>query len=322
MKIRSILIKSFVFFATILFFPQAAFGIGQTTDPIILKDALRGSTFQKEVIVVNTEKESFLIDIKEEGDIAGWVKFFKMDDLKNPINAVYLKAGERINLFAQITIPIDIQNGKYSGFISVIQKPKSEVASEGSSSSVSQKIDRKIDIEVSDKENISVKASVIPEKYDLEENESLKVRLIYDNQGNVAVKPDINLKIKKDEKILFSISYSFAEGIEAIKPMAVFEVPSIEIPVSTLEKGRYVAEFDFVVDKEVVSTRRVKFTIGEVLDKGEAGSKSILAMALNGNYKNWIIPGLTGIFVIVFAVYGFHKTKKKKSYVKRKKINF
>lgn len=319
-KAKKILFKSLVFLALLSFFPQIAFGIGQTTDPIIINDALRGETFQKEVIVVNTGKESFLIDVKEEGDIAGWVKFFKMNDLKNPIDGVYLKAGERINLFAQITIPIDAKNGKYSGFISVIQKPKSEAVEEGSSSSVSQKIDRKVDIEVSDKENIAIKVSVIPEKYDLKENESLKVRLIYDNQGNVAVKPDINLKIKKDEKVLFNITYPFSEDTEAIKPKAIYEVPSVEIPTSMLENGKYVAEFDFIIDTKVVSTKRVKFTIGEVLEKKEeAGSKGVLTMAAKGNYKNWIISGLAGIFAIAFMVYGFSKVKNKRLYVKKLK---
>ncbi len=319
MKTKSIIFKSIVFLA-VLIFPRIVFGIGQTTDPIIINDALRGSTFQKEVIIVNTEKESFLIEVKAEGDINGWVKFFKKNNLKDPIDSIMLKAGEKANLFAEIAIPEDAKNGKYSGTISAIKKPKSEAASYGSSSSVSQKIDRKVDITVNDKENIALKALVIPEKYDLSEKEPLKVRLIYDNQGNVAIKPEINLKIKKDEKILFNISYPFSEDTEAIKPKAVYEVPLIEVPTSMLEKGIYIAEFAFVVDEKNISTERVKFTIGEVTEKNTADNKDRVTIESIGSYKNWIISGLAGIFAIAFMIYGFSIVKKKKRiYIKKLK---
>ncbi len=317
-KIKNLLFKSLVFFALLCIFPPSAFGIGQTTDPIIINDALRGGTFQKEMIVVNTDKEASLIDIKAEGDISGWVKFFKKNDLKNPIAAILLQAGENANLFAEITIPKDIKNGKYSGFIGVIKKPKEESGS-GTFAFVAQKIDRRVNITVNDKENIEIKASVIPEKYDLDEKEPLKVRLIYDNQGNVSIKTDLNFKIKKDEKILFNITYPFSEDTEAIKPKAVYEVPSIEVPTSMLKKGKYVAEIDFVVDKKTISTERFKFIIGKVMEEN-APDKAVTGA--NNNYLNWIISGLAGLFTLTFMIYSFSKAKKKKEAVKKVKIIF
>lgn len=324
MELKSLFFKSLMFFAAILVFPQIALGIGQTTDPIIINDALRGQTFQKEMIVLNTDKESTLVGIKAEGDIAAWTKFYKTNNLKNPIDAVLLKAGERVNLFAQIAIPKDIRNGKYSGFLSVTKTPKSEVASAGSSSSVLQKIDRKVDITVKDTQNIELNVSVIPEKYDLEEKEPLKVRFIYDNQGNVAVEPEINLKIKEDDKVLFNINYPFSEGVEAIKPKAVFEIPPIEVPTSMLEKGRYAAEFDFVVDGKSVANNRFMFSVGQVAPQSAAitqnapDAKSKVSMTTVGSYKNWIISGLFGIFAIAFMIYSFAKPKKKKKvYIKK-----
>lgn len=107
MELKKTFIGIIVLSAVLAVLPQSAFGIGQTTDPVIINDALRGGTFQKEMIVINTDKEATVIAIESGGDIAGWVKFFKINDLKNPITSLIMKAGERSNLFAQITIPKD-----------------------------------------------------------------------------------------------------------------------------------------------------------------------------------------------------------------------
>lgn len=322
MKISNGLMIKKLFFTSIsllvisCFFPQVVFGIGQTTDPIIINDALRGETFQKEMIIMNTDKESTLVQIKAEGDIEGWTKFYKSNDLKNPIDSILMKAGARANLFAEISVPDDIKNGKYSGSLSAVRTPKSEVASSGSSSAVTQKIDRQVNITVSDKENIEIKVSVIPDKYDLDEEEPLNVRLIYDNQGNVSVKPEVGVKIKKDDKELFNISYPFAEGVEAIKPKAVFEVPSIQIPTSMLEKGRYAFEFDFKVDGKSVSSDRFVVAIGDV---PPASPVNKVAVTTDNNYKNWIISALVGAVALMFTIYSFSKSKKKEKYIKKSK---
>jgi uncharacterized membrane protein len=274
MKMKKALFGSLALFAFLLVFPQAVFGIGQTTDPIIINDALRGQTIQREVIVVNTEKTESVIAIMAEGDIADWAKFFDKSDLENPITEMTMDAGATKNVLAEITVPEDVKNGEYLGSIGVTKKTENEINSE-SSASVSQKINRKVEITVSDDENISIKVSVIPEKYDLEEKESIKVRVIYDNQGNVAVRPDMNVKIKRDDKALFSITYPFSEETQSIKPKAVSEVPRIEIPTATLDKGNYTAEVDFVVDQKTISTESFKFSIGASVNGANDNFKSL-----------------------------------------------
>jgi uncharacterized membrane protein len=274
MKMKKALFGILAIFAFLFVLPQAVLGIGQTTDPIIINDALRGQTFQKEVIIVNSEKTKSVIEVLAEGDIAEWAKFFDKSDLTNPITEITMDAGVTKNILAEIAIPEDVKNGKYAGFIGVTKKTENEISSE-SSASVAQKINRKVEITVSDVENISIKVSVIPEKYDLEEKESLKVRLIYDNQGNVAVRPDMNVKIKKEDKILFSITYPFSEETQSIKPKAVSEVPGIEIPTATLEKGSYAAEIDFVVDQKIISMESFRFSIGASVNGANDNFKSL-----------------------------------------------
>jgi len=305
MKMKRMLFKGFVIFAFLLVLPQAVLGIGQTTDPIIINDALRGQTFQKEIIVVNTEKTESVIAVMAEGDIAEWTKFFDKSDLINPITEMTMEAGATKNILAEIAIPEDIKNGDYLGSIGVTKKTENEISSE-SSASVSQKINRKVEIKVSDEENISIKVSVIPEKYDMEEKESIKVRIIYDNQGNVAVRPDMNVKIKRDDKTLFSITYPFSEETQSIKPKAVFEVPGVEIPTAMLGKGTYAAEIDFAVDQKTIATENFKFSIGAIVKgNNNNGLESLGFVSRIGGGNStlgWILIG--GFVVILLIIIG------------------
>lgn len=309
--------------AFLFVFPQMAFGIGQTTDPIIIDNALRGQTFQKEVIIVNTEKTESVIEITAEGDIAEWTKFFDKNDLESPITELNMEAGATKNILAEIAIPEDVKNGEYLGSIGVTKKSENKISSE-SSASVAQKINRRVEIKVSDVENISIKVSVIPEKYDLEEKESIKIRLIYDNQGNVAVKPDMNVKIKKDDKTLFSITYPFSEEIGPIKPGAVSEVPGIEIPTTTLEKGNYAAEIDFIVDQKTISTENFKFSIGAGV-KGSNNNFEPLGFAARIGGGNlifgWVLIGGFFIILIVIGVLGRKRMSDRLNSDKNKKIS-
>lgn len=302
---KRMLFKGFVIFAFLLVLPQAVLGIGQTTDPIIINDALRGQTFQKEIIVVNTEKTESVIAVMAEGDIAEWTKFFDKSDLINPITEMTMEAGATKNILAEIAIPEDIKNGDYLGSIGVTKKTENEISSE-SSASVSQKINRKVEIKVSDEENISIKVSVIPEKYDMEEKESIKVRIIYDNQGNVAVRPDMNVKIKRDDKTLFSITYPFSEETQSIKPKAVFEVPGVEIPTAMLGKGTYAAEIDFAVDQKTIATENFKFSIGAIVKgNNNNGLESLGFVSRIGGGNStlgWILIG--GFVVILLIIIG------------------
>lgn len=307
---KIVLLKSIMLFAMFSLFPQIASAIGQTTDPIIINDALRGETFEKELIIVNTEKESAAIEIAAGGDIAEWTKFFKTNDLKNPITIVDLKAGEKINLLAELSIPLDVKNGTYSGVISAIKKPKDAESSSESSVSISQKIDRKVEIEVNDEENISIRVSVIPSKFDYEEKESLKVRFIYDNQGNVSVRPDVNFKIKKNDKAVFNITFPFPEDVQSIKPKAIYEIPGIEVPTVTLENGQYVAKIDFVVDQKTISTEKFGFSIGRVAGISAFFGENIITIVKQSIYQNWTALALIAIITFIFVVFSFLKSRK------------
>ncbi len=281
-KLKNVLLGSFALLAVVAFFPQGAFGIGQTTDPIVIKDAMRGKEYQENMIVINTEKEDAKIGLTADGQIGGWAKFYAQDDLKNVITETSMKAGESRNIIVVFTAPSDAPNGEYNGFVSAIKKGIEMSSKDTSGVSVSQKIDRKVVITVSDKENVLFEVSVIPKTYDLKKDELLSIRLVYDNRGNVSITPQAQIKIKslqddgRENKTVYSSIFPYPEDQAPVKAGAIYEIPAIEIPTNKFEKGKYLVEMNFLENGKAVFEKKFNFTM-DMLDGSVLGAKASVA---------------------------------------------
>lgn len=251
-----------IFILTILFSPLSVLALGQMTEPIIITNALRGNEYQELLIVVNTDNTVANISFSTEGKVAGWAKFYLPNDLKNPIESVEIDAKQNKNIVAIFIVPADTPNGEYSGLVSAIKEPEAISAEEGSSSDVAQKIDREVSITVGGKEQIGLQVSVIPKSYDLKKGESLDIRFIFDNLGNVSLRPQIDLKIKKDDKVVYNAIYPYPESEPAVRPNAQYEIPAIAVPTTGLENGQYRAEVDFLYNNQVIFENNFRFFIG------------------------------------------------------------
>lgn len=253
------------FCSFLLLFPIITMAIGQTTEPIVMENALRGEEFEQQMIIINTEGDTMNIDLSARGDIENWVTFYKPNDLENPIDSIILEATDQTaNVIAVFSVPEDTSNGEYTGFVGVAKGSENESNQEGSSTSVSQKIDRVVAITVTDQEIINLAVSVIPEKYDLTKDEPLKVRLIYDNQSNVSLSPQVEFKIKQGENIFYNAIFPYPNNEPKVRPSSQYEIPAIEIATSGLEKGKYTVELNFLHNNESILIKDFTVSIGQV----------------------------------------------------------
>lgn len=236
--------------------------IGQISKPIIIEDALRGQSYQEEMVVFNTEKVNLKIGLSAEGGIKDWVSFYNLGDQENPISEVNIGAGENLKVYAVFNISESAPNGEYKGFISASSRPTENASSTESQVVLSQKIDRPVAIIVSDNQIVEFGASVIPDSYDLKKDEPLSVRIIYDNQGNIDIKPQIQVKIKKDEQIVYNVIYPYPENTKAVVPNSRQEIEPFVIPTAGLSKGKYLAEFDFLIGSEPKLHKQFVFSSG------------------------------------------------------------
>lgn len=279
-----------------LFLPTYVFALGQTTEPIIIKDALRGEKIQKEIIAVNSDKKDVKIKFSAEGQINGWAKFYldKDKDFKNPFSTTTIQAQSNLNVTVIIDVPDDVLNGEYKGSISVTNIPDEEVQDDKSRASVIQRIDREVNITVSDHEKIDLKhTSVIPEKYDLKTDEALKIRVIYDNQGNVRLSPQIHLKISEDSedaKNVYDVILPYPEDENAVSSKSQHEINPILIQTIGWKNGKYLAQLEFLHDNKPVLEKNFSFSIVE--------KKSL--DTTNVNYIS--IIKLYWVYILIFVI--------------------
>jgi uncharacterized membrane protein len=270
------------FSALLLSLPAAAFAIGQITEPIVINDALRGQSYESIVTVVNTEKADATLSLSADGDTKDWVKFYETPTSENVLGDISLKVGEKKDLIARFTVPQSAANNAYTGTISVSGKP-GQYTSNGtdSGSTVTQKIDREVTINVSDNEVVKFDASIIPESYDLAQGDLLKVRVRYDSQSNVDIKPQISFKIQNNGNTVYSAIFPYPDNVDAVKPGAIFEIPQLEIPTNSLQNGKYEVLLKISKDDKFSIDKKFAFSIGGTV-KG-ASTASTQGNSMFGN---------------------------------------
>jgi len=293
-----------IFVLTILFIPNSVFALGQMTEPILIKNALRGNEYQEIITIVNNEKTQAIINVSVQGDIIDWVQFYLPNNLQDKIDSVTIAASQNKNVTVIFSIPEDAPNGEYKGIINVTKKPEEMSAQEGSSVSISQEIGREVTIIVGGEEEIGLQVSVIPESYDIKKNKPLDIRFIFDNLGNISLRPQIDLKIKNlDQQVVYNAIYPYPENELAVKPNAQYEIPIISVSTNSLEKGKYFVEIDFLHNNLIIFEKNFKFSIG---NKG-------FVLGISDWKINWWIISIAILIILVALSLIFVKKNKRVS---------
>lgn len=312
MKIISKKLFTFTTLALLIVFfcvPTQTFAIGQITEPILIKDALRESSYDRTIIIMNTENNAQYIKMTAEGDIGEWVKFYATSKSTESVENVEVAAKSRKSIIARFTIPKTTPNGKYTGLVSVSTTPgQNESKVDESNSSVSQKIDREVTVEVSGEEVVDFDVSLISDKFDYQRGDLIEIRIIYDNRGNVDIAPQIDLKIKQNENTAYSAIFPFPDKESPIAPGSVTEISALEIPSSSLQTGKYNAVFkinqgDRVLEKD--------FTFSVGLVKSESSAK--INPEVTDNIQGILYFTGLGLLVMGILFFGIKRTQNKKN---------
>jgi hypothetical protein len=293
-----------------VFLAGRALAIGQITEPIDIKDALRGQEVIATLTLLNSESGEATYELKAEGQVASWASFYKIDDKKlaSPITRLQIPPKSYMDATAKFSVPSDVPNGKYTGVVAVLSVPEAN-ENNATSSSVSQRVDREVAITVSDKEVVSFDVSVIPAKYDFAEKELLKIRIIYDNSGNISIDPQIQVKIKNDNQTFYNAIFPYPENETAVRPGTQQEITALEIPTTNLAIGRYRAELDFLYKGESKLKKEFTFSIGA---QNEPAGKVLGATIFDNLKNNWWLAVLAVVIILaIVAVLIFSRRAKK-----------
>ena len=283
---------------------QSVLAIGIVSDPIELSDVLRGQEIRDELRMSNSEEESVSFSLSASGDISEWVTFYEDSGYSVSITKVEVAAKSKGNVFLVIKVPDDIPNGKYEGGLSIKYDPAEESQMSQASTIVSQKVTREVFLEVTDNEIIDFDVSVTPQVYELKENEPLKVNAAYYNKGNISIKPDVQVKVKKDGKVLFNVLFPYPEDEDDLRPL-VSKTISANLPMGGLEIGDYKAETEVSLNGEVIYKDDFSFLI-----KSASSSEGNISDAENVGIG--MTETIISIVALVLALFLFSMVIKKK----------
>lgn len=287
---------------------QYVFAIGMMTEPIVIENILRGQETSATLTLFNSGEKEVVYGLKAEGQIADWVSFYKNDDkdLQNPITEINMPIGDFLDLKIKFSIPKDMPNGEYTGEILAFLASGVAIQDEQTSVSVSQQVSRNVTITVTDKEIVQLKATFIPATYDISSGKPLNIRVLYDNQGNIAVKPDFQLKITKEGATIYNAIFPYPEEEEAVRGYATKEISPIEWQTAGQENGSYRAELKVFLNGKEVQGESFGFTIGYFKD--DMWWTSAVSFLGGGNiFLGWIVAG-----AILLAIIALIKILEKK----------
>lgn len=278
--------------AIILVMPKGSFGFGMLTEPIVIQDVARGQEITEVLSLVNSEAKPMVYGLTTEGQIANWTSFFKTNDIANPIDKIELLPNSGVDVLAKFVVPNDAPNGTYAGQFVITTIPEHSAA-EGASASVSLRIGRDVSITVTDKEVVKLDSQIIPLSYGIAQNKPLEIKLIYDNQGNIALKPDVALKITRAGVSVFEAVFPYPENEQPIKPRERKEV-MVNWQSAGQEKGDYDAEIKVLLGDRVMKEDSFSFRVGVVAND----FLGFVAKIGGGNLTlAWFLIGL--LFVVI-----------------------
>lgn len=308
-------------FAALIIADSTVLAIGQMSEPIVVNDALKGQEIKDTISVTNSEDRVLEVKIQAEGQIVDWTTFYAIEDkeLANPITELTLPARGSAKAIVLLRVPDDAPNGTYKGVIAAISKltEKTQSSANDGTANVLQKIDREVTITVSGKEIVKLEAAVLPLTYGIPAGQKLQVKAIYDNQGNVAVKPDLQLKITNADatSVLHNAIYPYPDNESAVKALERREFPNmIEWQTTGQPEGKYQAFVKVMLDGDVIKEENFQFDI----ISAQAAAAVMGANTSNpafGDEKNqmpmwYILAGIAGAAVVLATIALFGKRKK------------
>lgn len=244
-----------VFGIFILFAPKAE-AIGIMSKPIEIDNALRGQVVKEELKILNNNPEKSKFNLIATEDIKDWTVFIYNDEV---VNSLEIASNTREIVNVEIKIPEDVPNKEYSGSLQVEYNPSKD-ENDSISVSVTQRVSRDVFIRVTDQEIISLIRSVSPKDYVIKKEEPLRIKANYYNEGNILLRPDLQIKINKNNKNVHNFIYPYPEDKEAVEPREQEEI-IVSYNLADLDSGKYQVETTVLLNSQEMEKDNFTFAI-------------------------------------------------------------
>ncbi len=275
--------KIFLAGLLVLFFMNfvSCANIGVSPASISFKDVLRGGYSERMVVVSADSDEPITVTLKPRGEIADWLNFSSGE--------FTVSKGKPYLLKVSVLPPSDIPNGEYNGFLRLEVGGSVESIEEHAVGTIKSSLDLAISVGITDVEITRCVASDL-EILSAEQGDDVILKMKVANEGNIRLKPNVELDIWDSDKISVINTEDFLgdEILPSTEKELEFRFNSEDFDIGQYWSDAYVIDCSYsqaltfdVMEPGALSAKGVLLNI---LTKGTVGvgeTSSIIA-----NFKN------------------------------------
>ena len=233
----------------------SAMGIGIAPAEVLIENALRGGEAESSITIFNTGSEDDTFSLSASGDISKWVSYYNKNDPETIIETIDIPGSDKVQVLAVLRIPPDAQNENYYGSLDITTAPKN-TSTEGVGQHLIVGASSKITIAVTGEQKIDGKVIGITIA-DTEHNNPLKVKVIFENTGNVIVNPKIDVIIYQNENEV----HRYVHQSTKVKPTLTETIIAIWNTTSSNVPDDYIANVTVSLEGRTIESKNVPFKI-------------------------------------------------------------
>jgi len=250
---------------------NAGIGLGISPASIMINDAFKGGEYERTITVFNTGDETGTFGLTVEGDCADWISFYEEAVPDKTITKITIHRNDKARVLVKFDVPKDIANAEYTSTIYAQSVPKGEIA-EGMGAQAVVRIPSEVLIQVTGTQILKGTVKSITVR-DTEVDYPLKLKVEFQNEGNVIAKPGVAVSITKNGEPVDS----FVHDETGVKPG---KTDTITVLWNTTGRatGDYVAHVTVSLGEEQLATKDLPFKVlpfGSLTRRGELQSLTI-----------------------------------------------
>ena len=234
---------------------NAAIGIGISPASITIEDAFKGGTYERAITVFNSGDETGNFGLTAEGECADWISFYNETKPDIPITEITIPGKDNVKILVKFGIPEGIANADYTSTIYAQSIPEEGAVTEGAVAHAIIRIPLEVLIEVTGTQILKGTVKSIT-TMDIEIDYPLKIKVEFQNEGNVIAKPKIAVGITKNGELVDS----FVHDETGIKPDCTDTI-TVLWNTTGRDTGDYVANVAVSLGEELLSAKELPFKV-------------------------------------------------------------
>jgi hypothetical protein len=236
-------------------FPAIAIGIGIGPSEYKITGAMRGGEYDRSIAIFNPDENANNFTLRTVGEAGEWIKFYKIEDVNNPVKEITINPNSNYPVLVKIIIPSDMPAGAYNATIYAETIPG---GTKGMTTGVDTKLQASMDIfvEVTGEQVMDGEVnSIVVEN--TEPEYPVRVKTVFENTGNVQAKPNIEISILQDNKTITA----FIHDSTKVKPTSIEPIITEWNTTDKNTPGDYIASVNVSLEGRPLRSEKVSFKI-------------------------------------------------------------